>query len=147
MLFRSSCAARSPPEQSRTPSEKEASDLATLNHTNPHPFLVALTLDDHQFCSGTLVTRRHVLTLAHSTRGVQWFELVFGTNGLNVQDAGMQRRTAIASGLIVLRQNVSFKGFVSRAEVASWGSIAMTFGDLQAQTVGWGDTQSHTHVI
>jgi len=39
------------------------------NETNPNPFLVALVLDDQQFCSGTLVSNRHVVTSAHCTRG------------------------------------------------------------------------------
>jgi len=44
-------------------------DLESLNRTNPNPYLVALVLDESQFCSGSLISDRHIVTSSHCTRG------------------------------------------------------------------------------
>ncbi len=70
------------------------------NQTNPNPFLVALVLDDQQFCSGTLVSDRHVLTSAHCTRGVKKIGMVFGTDNILLNDEDVQRREVSSSSVI-----------------------------------------------
>jgi secreted trypsin-like serine protease len=82
--------------QSRATCEENAGQLKALNRENPNPFLVALVLDESQFCSGTLISRYHVLTSAHCTDQVERIELLFGTTDLNTNDIGVQKRAVKA---------------------------------------------------
>jgi len=128
---------------------------------NPNPFLVALVLDDEQFCSGTLISDRHVVTSAHCTRGVDHIQMIFGTENLGVSDDGVQKQSTNGSSVtehpyfdpysgandisvIELDTPVEITKFVTPASLPTWSLLTATLSGYKGEVVGWGDPTTGT---
>ncbi|XP_044730885.1 chymotrypsin-like [Chrysoperla carnea] len=149
--------------------EKPENRIVNGSETLPHqyPFQAAILAQeqsvDVDFCGGTLITKRFVLTAAHCLYGYKHLTVVLGAHNLSINEPSQQVFytdefvvhprwfvTFLISrndvGLVKLPRDALLNEFVQTIRLPRLHQMETTFSGMNATTIGWGKTKMSENV-
>lgn len=130
---------------------------------NQFPWLVKIVMDDHHYCSGSLISEEWVLTAGHCVVNHTKYDVLVGIQ--NSKNHSEPHRIQITTsegiphpdyrhvpkskeddiGLIHLSEPVKFNKYVKPACLPSYADQANDFADVEVTLTGWGRISNTDH--